>query len=122
MYAGSWEDDLPSGEGQEHFDYDLEKINVEDIYIQNAIGNFDKGFFDGDMYVLTIRPDGNVEEWYGTCEDGTWLQVVNSHLDEKGRIPVLKKSGDDTEFIYMTEKGTKDQRIKGIVESGRIAK
>ena len=122
MYSGAWEDDVPSGEGQEHFDYDQDMMNADDIYLQNAIGSFTSGKFDGNMYILTIDYDGNVEEWYGECDNGTWLQVDNTRLDKKGRIPVLKKANEDNEFIYMTETGTKNQSVKGIISSGSIAK
>ncbi len=74
------------------------------------------------MYILTIDYDGNVEEWYGECDNGTWLQVDNTRLDKKGRIPVLKKANEDNEFIYMIETGTKNQSVKGIISSGSIAK
>ena len=115
MYTGGWVDDLPSGDGQEHYDYDYTKMNGDDIYVQNAIGSFDKGYYDGKMYIITVDRDQNTEEWYGTCEDGTLTQVVNTYLDKDGKIPVLQNKNDEKDFVYMTEEGTKDNKVSGII-------
>ena len=115
MYTGGWADDLPTGDGQEHYDYDFTKMNGDDIYVQNAIGGFDKGFYDGKMYIITVDRDQNTEEWFGTCEDGVWMQVVNTHLDKDGKIPVLQNKNDEKDFVYMTEEGTKDNKVSGII-------
>ena len=119
MYTGEWSDDLPCGEGQEHYDYDLEKMNGDDYYVQNAIGSFDKALYNGTMYVIILDKDGNVSEWTGNCDEGTWTQVVNTHVDKDGKIPVLQNNEDDKDFIYMTEEGTKNNLITGIITGGK---
>lgn len=121
MYTGGWEDDLPTGDGQEHYDYDYTKMNGDDIYVQNAIGSFDKGSYDGKMYIITVDRDQNTEEWFGTCEDGVFMQVVNTHLDKDGKIPVLQNKNDEKDFVSMTEEGTKDNKVSGIITGGKKA-
>ncbi|MBO6240816.1 MAG: hypothetical protein J6O61_08300 [Butyrivibrio sp.] len=119
LYTGEWVEDLPCGEGQEHYDYNLEKMNGDDYYVQNAIGTFDKALYNGSMYIILIDRDGNISEWSGNCEQGTWKQVVNTHLDKDGKIPVLQNNEDEKDFIYMTEEGTKDNLITGIITGGK---
>ncbi|SFP44557.1 hypothetical protein SAMN04487928_10278 [Butyrivibrio proteoclasticus] len=121
MYTGAWSDDLPTGEGQEHYDYDFTKMNGDDIYVQNAIGSFENSYYNGKMYIITIDKDQNTEEWFGTCQGGTWQQVVNTHLDKDGKIPVLQNKNDEKDFVSMTEEGTKDNRVSGIIIGGKKA-
>ena len=54
MYSGQWADDRPNGKGQEHYDYDPEYMNSVDIYLQNIIGVFSEGLYNGSMYVITV--------------------------------------------------------------------
>lgn len=121
IYTGAWSDDLPTGEGQEHYDYDFTKMNDDDIYVQNAIGSFENSYYNGKMYIITIDKDQNTEEWFGTCQGGTWQQVVNTHLDKDGKIPVLQNKNDEKDFVSMTEEGTKDNRVSGIIIGGKKA-
>ena len=45
MYAGEWKNDLPDGEGQEHYELDMSKAAKKERYIQNVIGTFRSGFY-----------------------------------------------------------------------------
>ena len=76
----------------------LSKMNADDIYVQNAIGDFSKGLYNGNMSVITIDRDGNTEEWNGSCIDGSFNQIVNTHVDKNGKIPVLQNTEDEKEY------------------------
>ena len=118
-YLGAWENDLPTGEGQEHYDYNPEYMNEEDIYLQNAIGIFKDGKYDGEMYIIIIDPDGYTTEWVGNCKEGNWSSVENASNDEEGKIPVLSRKSDSDEHIYMSEEGLSNNGIGGIVTGGK---
>lgn len=122
LYTGSWAGDLPNGEGQEHFDYNLENMNKQDFYLQNAIGSFKDGKYNGDMYIISVDKDNNSTEWYGKCTDGNWEQVMNTTKDKNGKIPVLYEREDTKSYYYMTSEGSQNNGIDGMITGGSIAK
>ena len=118
MYNGEWADDLPDGTGQEHLDYRMEYMNTEDIYLQNAIGGYSQGKYNGDMYVITLEINSNTVEWDGVCDHGDWEEVPYASHDDKGRIPVLSGREDKEAHIYMTNEGARNNGVSGIIPSG----
>ncbi len=122
MYTGEWADDLPSGNGQEHYDYNYDLMNEQDIYLQNAIGLFSEGMYNGEMYIITVDKDQNIKEWTGTCSNGTWEQIINTTKDKKGNTPVLNENEDHNNHIYMSEDGIKDNGVTGIITGGNVIK
>lgn len=47
-YAGEWRNNLPNGQGAEHYDVDISKLEpTRKIMIQNVVGNFTDGLYDG---------------------------------------------------------------------------
>ena len=118
LYSGSFSDDLPSGEGHEHYDYNPDHMNEEDIYLQNAIGSFSGGMYNGDMYVITVAPNGDTSEWSGKCIDGSWEQVMNTKADENGNIAVLTLNENADNHIYMHPDLSKDNGVSGIINGG----
>ena len=53
-YSGMWSNDLPNGEGAEHYDVDISQLTSKDREIQNVVGNFTNGLYDGEMYANTV--------------------------------------------------------------------
>ena len=119
LYTGQWASDLPDGKGQEHYDYDPEYMNAEDIYLQNAIGGFAAGKYNGEMYIITIDKDGNTMEWLGNCDSGDWEQVNYAAIDNKGNLPVLNERENSDNHIYMTADGAKGNGVSGIITGGK---
>ena len=122
MYTGEWAGDLPNGQGQEHYDYVSEFMNNADIYLQNAIGGFKDGYYNGDMYIITVNMNGDTFEWDGTCNSGTWDQVLHAAIDNKGKIPVLSLRENTENHVYMTKEGLKNNGVSGIITGGNIRK
>lgn len=85
-YEGEWKNNLPGGEGQEHFDLDIKKATGQKRYYENVIGNFTDGLYDGDMYITTVNYDTNRQEWKGTARAGVWDTYKGK--DTQGRVPV----------------------------------
>lgn len=72
-YSGQWADDLPNGEGAEHFEVDISQLEpTREIMIQNVVGNFTDGLYDGDMYANTVDYIGNVHEWDAVAKNGVF--------------------------------------------------
>ena len=122
MYTGEWASDLPNGQGQEHYDYVSEFMNNADIYLQNAIGGFKDGYYNGDMYIITVNKNGDTSEWDGTCNSGTWDQVLHAAIDNKGKIPVLSLRENTENHVYMTKEGLKNNGVSGIITGGNVRK
>ena len=120
MYTGEWKNDLPNGEGQEHLDYDQNYMNDKDIYVQNAIGGFANGLYNGHMYMITVNNRYETKEWYGDCENGTWKQIVNSTKDKEGRTPVMDEKDNSDNHIWLVEEKLKDNGIHGIITGGKM--
>lgn len=86
QYSGMWSDDYPNGEGQEHFDF--ESIETKNEYvISNAIGIFKNGYYNGDMYLMTIDSNMNTTDWYGSAQMGSF-KALNSKKNNLGKYPI----------------------------------
>ncbi|MBE5825579.1 MAG: hypothetical protein E7307_02985 [Butyrivibrio sp.] len=118
MYSGQWSMDKPGGKGQEHYDYNPGHMNSMDIYLQNIIGVFSDGLYNGNMYVITVDNNGTTTEWDGICSKGNWQAVRNANKDDKGRIPVLSSRLNQDNHIYMTEDGAGGNGVSGIISGG----
>lgn len=112
MYSGSFLDDLPDGQGQENYTYDLSKMDGVSFYAQNVIGTFSKGYYNGDMYVITQSSDSSVTEWYGTCLNGIWKAITSK--DSKGNSPVLYQSQNKDHYIWMSDDANKNYGVNNI--------
>ena len=122
MFSGEFAGDLPNGDGQEHYDYNQEYMNDKDLYIQNAIGSFANGLYDGDMYVITVNNELVTTEWKGGCSKGTLLRVPNTDKDKKGYIAVFNNAADNDSHMWMPEEKTKNVGISGMISGGNLVK
>lgn len=100
QYTGSWKNDLPDGEGSEHYDYVVEMLKENVGYNNNLIGSYSKGLIDGEFYLTNIYSDKNTKEWYATAENGSWV-YQNENKDSKGRRPVQVEDRNDENFIWL---------------------
>lgn len=118
MYAGTFKDDLPNGHGQEHFDYNAEYMNEYDLYLQNVIGSFENGSYNGQMYVITVDMNSHTREWDGTCTKGTWQVVSGGTKDSQGRSPVLSQRDNPENHVWLVESKLAGNKVSGIIYGG----
>ncbi|MDO4294383.1 MAG: hypothetical protein Q4C65_14315 [Eubacteriales bacterium] len=111
MYAGEWANDMPNGDGQEHYDLDMDQAAVRDRYIQNVIGTFRDGLYSGEMYLTTLSWDGNQEEWNGLADEGVW-SPYGAGTNRK-EVPVCQDVDDSSNYLWLS---VKDNRDRGINE------
>lgn len=100
QYTGSWANDLPDGEGSEHYDYDMSLLKENQGYNANLIGSYSAGLINGDFYMTNIYSDGNSKEWNGTAERGSWV-YMSKNRDKKGNGPVLVETTNPDNYIWM---------------------
>lgn len=96
-YSGKWANDLPNGDGAEHYDVDISKLKVRERILQNVIGNFTNALYDGDMYANTVDYTGNVEEWSGMTKNGVF--TLWRDMSAIGECSVWQKTEDTS--VYM---------------------
>lgn len=88
QYSGTWADDYPCGEGQENFTYNYDTMSGSYIIV-NAIGTFEDGYYNGDMYIQTTEGSYSAIDWYGTAQMGSF-KVVDDVSAPTGSKPIWK--------------------------------
>ncbi len=120
LYTGGWLGDLPDGQGQEHLDYMTDRMAENEIYLQNAIGGFSKGLYDGDMYIITVDSDEDTTEWTGKCGKGSFEQIPYAAIDSYGLLPVMNEREDSENHLYISEKKNKDNGVTNMITGGTV--
>lgn len=113
MYMGEWANDMPNGEGQEHYDLDMSQASKNDRYLQNVIGTFQDGLYSGEMYLTTLDPNGNQEEWNGLAEEGIWSPY--GAATNKKEVPVCRDVTNDDNYLWILVKNNKDRGILELI-------
>ena len=91
MYAGEWKNDLPDGEGQEHYELDMSKAAKKERYIQNVIGTFRSGFY-------TIGTAAEVDGIQVSFHD---LVLGHLFLKLESKIPLLELTLESLHHICL---------------------
>lgn len=114
-YNGQWQNDLPNGNGQEHFEYDLEVMEGEDV-ILNVIGSFKDGCYDGELYIMTIEKNGNTTDWEATAQKGVF-DYFHNRYSTTGKLPVWKRMEEieeGTQYLWLDEPENVNWGISGL--------
>ncbi len=114
-YAGEWKDDLPNGDGAEHYDVDITRLEPRERIKQNVVGNFTNGLYDGYMFQNTVDNVGLVEEWYGNAADGVFDSWED--ISSLGEYFAWQNAEDKTLYIKIDGKDNKNQGIREIYEN-----
>lgn len=101
-YIGMFQDGIPNGDGQEHFDTDISAFEAGEEKYQNIIGHFTNGLYDGEMYLNTIDYTGNVREWNGKSHLGS-MQLFED-MSSKGECAVWSDLQEPDHYIYILER------------------
>ncbi|MCM1135663.1 MAG: hypothetical protein NC400_08825 [Clostridium sp.] len=107
QYTGGWANDLPDGEGSEHYDYDGMLLKERVGYNANLIGSYSAGLINGDFYMTNIYSDESSKEWNGKAERGSWV-YLSKNRDKKGNGPVLVEVNNPDNYIWMHPNNNKN--------------
>ena len=114
-YAGTWANDLPNGGGAEHYDVDISKLApTKGRIIQNVIGFFKDGLYDGDMYANTVDYIGNVQEWDGIAEKGVF--TLWRDMSAIGECAVWRYKDDHSVCLDIDKSENKNQGMKELLK------
>ncbi len=98
-YSGSWQNNLPNGEGHEQYGIDIDQAQAGSRYWQNVIGSFQNGLYNGEMYIVTEDAGGNLQEWYGNASEGVFETFEGR--DQEGRVPICQDVQNPDSHIWI---------------------
>lgn len=109
-YAGEWADDLPNGQGAEHYEVDLARMQGGERILQNVVGGFVDGLYDGTLYGYTINNIGTREEWDGVADKGTF--ELWRDMSAIGECSVWRNKEDHTLCLDIDKSENRNQGIR----------
>lgn len=112
-YAGEWDDNLPNGQGAEHFDVDVSKIEIGEEVIQNVVGNFNGGLYDGDMFANSLDYRGIVSEWDGVTSKGVFK--LWKDISSIGECSVWRNKDNKERYLDIDKSENKNQGIQELL-------
>lgn len=113
-YSGCWADNLPNGQGAEHYEVDITKLPAHDRILQNVVGNFTDGLYDGELYANTVDYTGNVEEWRGVADKGVF--TLWRDMSAIGECSVWQKQDDSSVCMDIDKSENKNQGIRELLK------
>lgn len=116
-YSGMWSNDLPNGDGAEHYDFIDENLESNVGYNRNFIGNFKNGFYDGEIYITNYYKDGNSKEWSGTAVNGVWRPM--GEKDKTGQYPVIVELTNQENYQWMKASENKNNGVDGLISAAK---
>lgn len=116
-YSGSWANDLPNGDGAEHYDFIVENMAEGVGYNRNFIGNFRNGLYDGEIYITSYYKDDSAQEWDGTAVNGVWKAL--GAKDQEGREPVIVSRTNAENYQWMKRAENKNQGVDGLISAAK---
>ena len=114
-YSGEWADDLPNGNGAEHYDVDISKLQVRERILQNVVGNFSNGLYDGELYANTVDYTGSVEEWSGVTEKGVF--TLWRDMSAIGECSVWRNKDDTSLCMDIDKSENKNQGLRELLKN-----
>lgn len=118
QYTGSFSNDLPDGEGSEHYDYRTELFQENTGYNTNLVGSYKGGLIHGDFYITNLYSDENVKEWYAKAQNGSWI-YQNENRDGNGRGPVMVEDRNSENYIWMSPAENKNIGVPCLISPGK---
>lgn len=112
-YAGKWENDLPNGDGAEHYEVDISKLEGYERILQNVVGNYSDGLYDGEMFANTIDYIGNIEEWNGVTSKGVFS--LWRDMSAIGECSVWQNKVDHNLCLDIDKSENKNQGIRELL-------
>lgn len=116
-YSGVWGNDLPNGEGHEHYDFIDENLEANVGYNRNFIGNFKNGLYDGEIYITNYYKDGNSKEWSGNAVNGVWQPM--GEKDKTGQYPIIVELTNQENYQWMKETENKNQGVDDLISAAK---
>lgn len=114
-YSGTWADNLPNGQGAEHYDVDISRLApTQGRILQNVVGEFKDGLYNGEMYANTVDYIGNVQEWDGIAKEGVF--TLWRDMSAIGECSVWRYKDDHSICLDIDQSENKNQGIRELLK------
>lgn len=114
-YSGEWADDLPNGEGAEHYEVDISLLQKSGkLMIQNVVGNFTNGLYDGNLFANTVDYTGTVQEWDGIAKNGIF--TLWRDMSAIGECSVWRNKDDHNWCLDIDKSENKRQGLSELLK------
>lgn len=114
-YSGEWANDLPNGEGAEHYEVDISKIDSsKKLMIQNVVGSFTDGLYDGELYANTVDYIGTVQEWDAIAKNGVF--TLWRDISAIGECSVWRNKDDHSWCLDVDKSDNKNQGMRELLK------
>lgn len=114
-YSGEWKNDLPNGEGAEHYEVDISTLEKSrKLMIQNVVGNFTNGLYDGELFANTVDYTGTVQEWDGIAKNGIF--TLWREMSAIGECSVWRNKSDHSWCLDIDKSENKNQGIRELLK------
>ena len=114
-YAGEWANDLPNGQGAEHYDVDITRLKGGERITQNVVGPFENGLYDGELYGYTVNYIGTVEEWDAVASNGVFS--LWRDMSAIGECSVWRNKDDHNLCLDIDKSENKNQGIRELLKT-----
>ncbi|GFI48742.1 hypothetical protein IMSAGC019_04079 [Lachnospiraceae bacterium] len=114
QYTGNWANDLPDGEGSEHYDFNTPLMEKNKYYIANLIGSYSGAMVHGDFYMTSTTADGQYLEWNAKAEKGAWI-YQSENKDKKGNRTVYVDANNPDNYFWMQPKDNQNIRVRCLI-------
>ena len=118
QYSGAFVNDLPEGEGQEHYEYDSTRFKEGQRYFTNYLGSYKEGRINGEFYCITTSTTDEYAEWEGTATEGSF-DYLSEARDQKNRGPVLYNTENPDDCIFMSPNENQKLGVDGYISSNK---
>ncbi|MCQ2080046.1 MAG: hypothetical protein MJZ11_00210 [Lachnospiraceae bacterium] len=115
-FIGHFSNDLPNGEGQDHYEYDNNLLVGTDRYITNFMTTYKDGLIDGYVYCTTTTKSGSYDDFEGNAKNGSLIYVSESR-DSKKAGPVMTNRENPDDYYWMSEKDNKNIGVKNYISN-----
>ncbi len=113
-YTGTWENNLPCGEGHEHLSINSTYLSMR--IVTNVMGSFRNGLYDGKVYLITENVGDDIQEWDGTAELGKFTTFAEAKsYDENRLVPVARSRYSRDDYLWMKEDQNILQGVTGLI-------
>ncbi len=114
QFNGTFENDLPNGAGQDHYEYDAELLEENTRYITNYICSYKNGLIDGEVYCTTTGKNGEYYDWTGNAKNGAFLYISEAR-DRQKRGPVMVDRENVDNYLWMSAYENQEIGVKNYI-------
>lgn len=117
-FIGNFENDLPNGHGQDHYEFDPVLMVKNVNYITNYMCNYKDGLIDGEVYATSLDKNGTFIDYSGVASNGSF-EYISESRDSKKKGPVLTDNSNGDNYYWLSEKENRNIGVKSYISENK---